>query len=290
MWALALVWGASYYFIKVALRDFEPTFLVFARLAMAAAVLVPIAYRARAFAGPRAHVKDILVLAPIQVVVPFLLITYGEEHVSSSLTGILIASSPIFTALLLLRSPTERLGGWNLGGVLIGLVGVALLFGVDLTGDSDTLIGGLMIVGAALGYAVGALYLKRRMGHLPSIGLAATSMSVSTVMLLPVAAFTVPAAAPSLGPTAALVALGVLGTGLAFGIFYTLIATVGAAKASVVAYLAPGFSLAYGALLLDEPVTVGAVGGLVAILAGSYMAAQGVPPWRRRTAPVPAPA
>src|SRR4051794_1523888 len=128
MWALALVWGASYLFIKVGLDDFDPGFLVFARLALAAAVLVPLAARAGAFAGIRERWRVVFVLAAIQVVVPFLLITTGEQHVASGLTGVLIASSPIFTALLSFAGFGPRVAGWNLAGVLLGIVGVVLLF------------------------------------------------------------------------------------------------------------------------------------------------------------------
>ena len=114
-------------------------------------------------------------------------------------------------------------------------------------------------------------------------------MATSAVLTLPLAApADCPTTRPALDSVASVVVLGVLGTGIAFGIFYTLIATVGAAKASIVAYLAPGFSLAYGALLLDEAITVGAVCGLVLILAGSWLAASGRAPWRRR-APAPVP-
>ena len=288
MWVLALVWGASYLFIKVGLEGFEPGFLVFARLLLAGLVLVPLAARAGALAGIRERWRPVVVLAVIQVVVPFLLITYGEEHVASGLTGVLIASAPIFTALLAFAGFGPRVVGWNLAGVLVGIVGVALLFGSDLTGSRDLVVGGLMIVLAAFGYSVGALYLRARFDGVASLGVAAASMSTSAVLTLPLAVVQAPTQAPELAPLASVLALGVLGTGVAFGIFYTLIAEVGAAKASIVAYLAPGFALLYGALLLDEPVTGGAVVGLVLILAGSWLAASGRAPWRRRQ-PVPVP-
>jgi drug/metabolite transporter (DMT)-like permease len=166
--------------------------------------------------------------------------------------------------------------------VLLGIVGVGLLFGADLTGSQDLLIGGLMIVLAAFGYSVGALYLRARFDGVASLGVAAASMSMSAVLTLPLALLQLPDHTPGFDSVASVAALGVLGTGIAFGIFYTLIATVGAAKASIVAYLAPGFSLVYGALVLDEAITVSAVCGLVLILAGSWLAASGRAPWRRR--------
>jgi drug/metabolite transporter (DMT)-like permease len=254
-------------------------------------VLIPLARRTGGLAGLREHKGPILLLALMQVVVPFLLITFGEEHVASSLTGILIASAPIFTALLGMAGfGAERVSGWSLAGVLLGMAGVAMLFGVDLTGDSQALIGGLMIVAASFGYAIGAIYLRKRLGSLPPIGLAAASMTTSAVVLTPAAAFFLPARVPPLDSAASILALGLLGTGVAFAIFYRLISEVGAAKSSVVAYLAPGFALFYGAALLSEPVTLGALGGLVLILAGSWTAAEGRPPWHRRSVGAPAPA
>lgn len=293
MWALALVWGASYLFIKVGLEAVEPVFLVWIRLALAGLVLLPLALKAGALAGLGEVKGPIALLALVQVVAPFLLITFGEEHIASSLTGILVASAPIFTALLGMAGfGSERISGWNLGGVLVGLAGVAMLFGVDLTGSSTALLGGSMVLLASLGYAIGAIYLRKRLGHLKPIGLAAASMTTGAVMLTIPALFYLPSEMPALDSAASIVALGTLGTGVAFGIFYRLIAEVGAAKSSVVAYLAPGFSLAYGASLLGEPVTLGAAGGLALILAGSWTAAEGKPPWqwRRRRAAVGAPA
>ena len=283
MWALALVWGASYLFIKVGLEAVEPVFLVWIRLALAGLVLLPLAVKAGALAGLGKVKGPIALLALIQVVAPFLLITFGEEHIASSLTGILVASAPIFTALLGMAGfGAERVSGWNLTGVLVGLAGVAMLFGVDLTGDSTALFGGLMVLLASFGYAVGAIYLRKRLGHLKPLGLASASMTTGAVMLTVPALFFLPGEVPPLDSAASIAALGTLGTGVAFGLFYKLISEVGAAKSSVVAYLAPGFSLAYGASLLGEPVTVGAAGGLALILAGSWTAAEGKPPWRRR--------
>jgi drug/metabolite transporter (DMT)-like permease len=291
MWALALVWGASYLFIKVGLEAVEPVFLVWIRLALAGLVLLPLAIRSGALAGLGEVKGPLLFLAVVQVTAPFLLITFGEEHIASSLTGIIVASAPIFTALLGMAGfGAERVSGWNLAGVLVGLAGVAMLFGVDLTGDSAALLGGLMVLLASLGYAIGAIYLRKRLGHLKPIGLAAASISTSAVLLTVPALFFLPDSVPPLDSSASIVALGVLGTGVSFGLFYKLIAEVGAAKSSVVAYLAPGFSLFYGASLLGEPVTTGAAGGLALILAGSWTAAEGKPPWQRRRAPAATPA
>jgi drug/metabolite transporter (DMT)-like permease len=282
LWALALLWGASYMFIEVALEDgLHPVFLVFVRLALAGLV-------GRLSELPPLW-KPVLVLAVVQVVAPFLLIAYGQEHVASGLTGVLIASAPIFTALLGMAGfGAERTSGWNLAGVMLGIVGVLILFGADLTGSSDLVLGGAMILLASLGYSVGAIYLRERLAGAEPVAVAGATMTMSALLLLPAALFLLPEAVPPVRTFGAIGALGLLGTGVAFAIFYRLIAEYGAHKSSIVAYLAPGFALMYGAVLLDEPLTAGGLGGLGLILAGSYTAAQGRPPWRLRARPAPA--
>jgi drug/metabolite transporter (DMT)-like permease len=288
LWLLALIWGASYLFIKLGLEDLEPVFLVWFRLFLGAAVLLVLAARRHALAPLRGRLPQLLVLATIQVAIPFILLTYGEERISSSLTGILVAASPIFTAVLVTAGVGQeaRIAPWALGGIGIGLVGVGLLFGVDLRGSE--LLGGLMVLGTALGYSLGALYLRRSFLGVPSLGVAAGSMATSALLVAPVAAFQLPDAMPSAKALWAVVVLGALGTGIAFWIFYTLIAEVGAARAAVVAYMAPGFAVGYGAAFLDEPVSGAAIGGLALILAGSWLAAEGRAPWRAKPVPVPA--
>jgi drug/metabolite transporter (DMT)-like permease len=287
---LAATWGASYMFIKVGLRDFSAGFIVCGRTALAAVVLLPVALRRDALRGLRGHGWDILVLALLQIVAPFLLITVGEHDIPSALAGILVASAPIFTALIApLVDEDERARGWALAGVAVGIVGVALLFGVDLSGDAAALIAGLMVLVAGLCYGLGGLELKRRMTGSQPAGIAAATMATSTLLTLPLAILTPPRSA-GLDSIASLLALGALGTGLAFLIFYTLIAEVGPGRASLVAYLAPGFSVGYGVAVLGESITAGTVAGLALILAGSYLGAEGRPPWRRRAQPAGAPA
>jgi drug/metabolite transporter (DMT)-like permease len=287
LWALALIWGASYLFIKLGLRDLRPVFLVWFRLALGAAVLLALAARRGALSALRGRLRPLVVLATIQVALPFVSLTYGEQRIPSSLTGILVAASPIFTALLVTAGvgAEARIAPWALGGIGLGIVGVGLLFGVDLQGGE--LFGGVLVLATAFGYSSGALYLRRHFLGVPSLAVAAGSMAAGALIVAPVAAFQLPGHAPSVGPLAAVVALGALGTGIAFWIFYTLIAEVGAARAAVVAYLAPGFAVAYGAIFLDERVSGAALGGLALILAGSWLAAEGRAPWRSR--PVPAP-
>ncbi len=284
---LAGLWGASYLFIKVALDDgMPPLFIVFARIALGAAVLVPIAARAGVLPAMRGLEGPILFLAVVQVVLPFTLITYGESHIASSLTGILVSAAPIFTALIAVRyDDDERPHGIATAGVVMGIVGVVLLFGVDLSGDAQAIAGGLMVLLASLGYAIGSLFLKFRLQGVPPIGIAAATMIAGTLVLLPVVLFALPPHAPSLKATGSLLVLGAGGTGIAFFIYFTLISEIGPGRASLVAYIAPGFAVLYGVSLLGEPLTIGALLGLALILAGSWIAAEGRWPGQARVVP-----
>ena len=285
---LAGLWGASYLFIKVALEDgVAPVFVVFARIALGALVLVPLARRAGVLRGMGRWTGPIVFMALVQVVIPFLLITYGEQHIASSLTGILVSAAPIFTALIAVRyDDDERPHGVAIAGVVMGIIGVVLLFGLDLSGDSAAIVGGLLVLLASVGYAVGSLYLKHRLQGVPAVGIAASTMLVGTLVLLAPALLTLPSHALEAKTVGSLVLLGAGGTGIAFWIYFTLIAEIGPGRASLVAYIAPGFAVVYGVTLLSEPLTAGALLGLVLILAGSWIAAEGRLPGQARATTV----
>jgi len=291
MGLLAALWGASYLFIKVSLEDgITPVFVVFARLALGAIVLVPIAMSQGALGVLRSRWGAITFMAVVQVAVPFLLITIGEQHIASSLTGILVSSAPIFTVLLAARfDDDERPRGIAAAGVAMGILGVVLLFGVDLSGDAKALAGGLMVLLASLGYAIGGLFLKHRLRGVPAVGIAASTMVVSALLLAPAALFALPSAMPSAEASASLLVLGAGGTGIAFLIFYTLIADIGPSRATLVTYIAPGFAVVYGIGLLSEPLTAGGVLGLVLILAGSWIAVEGRLPGQPKVVREPPP-
>jgi len=285
MGLLAALWGASYMFIKIALHDDVPApSIVFIRVTLGAALLTAIAAHQHALTGLRGRWRWVWAIGIVQVAGPFLLITYGEKWIPSALAGILVASAPIFVALLSPRfAASEAVHGWAVVGIAVGILGVMLLFGVDLSGSAKLALGGGMVLLAGLGYAFGAIWVRWKMPGAPPVAIAAGTMITAAIVTLPLAATHLPPHAISLGASAALLALGAGGTGIAFLIYYVLIADVGANRASVVAYLAPGFSVLYGALFLSEPITAATIGGLALILAGSWIAAEGRAPWQRRT-------
>ena len=155
------------------------------------------------------------------------------------------------------------------------MLGVVLLFGLDLSGSSDQVVGGLMVLLASLCYAVGAMLLKHKLPGAPPVGVAGGQMAVAAIVTLPLCLADLPDHAPSFKAAGSLVLLGAAGTGIAFLWFYTLISEIGPARASVIAYIAPGFSVVYGVVLLGEAFSVAAVAGLALILAGSWLAVGG---------------
>ena len=290
-WTMLLVvsafWGSSYMFIKIALDDgVEPGVIVFTRVALAALVLVPFALRRGALEALRPKLGLVALLGLIQVVGPFLLITFGEREISSSLTGILVATVPLFTFLLAFAlEGEERAGALSLVGVGVGLVGVALLLGLDAGGGLAALLGGLMVVAASFGYGLGAWFLKRNFGGVPPTGVLAGTMSTASLVPLPLALVQAPDGLPGSGAIASLAVLGLVCTALTFLLFYSLVGSEGPARSSLVGYIAPAFSVAYGVSLLGEPFSVATAAGLLLIVAGSWLAAEGRLPWRSARTP-----
>lgn len=266
---LAATWGSSYLFIAVALDDLSPAVITFLRLALGAAVVVTLAARERVLARLKGRLLAVTALGTVQLGAPLLLIAVGEQDIPSALAGTLVAATPVFSALITRGASTPV----QLVGVAVGFVGVALLLGLDATAAGDGgLTGAGLVVLAALGYAVGAAWLARSFSDLPRLATLSGTMTTSALLLLPLALLDLPTAAPAADTVASVVALGVLGTGVAFVLFYRLVATIGPTKSLLVTYLAPVFAVGYGALLLDERVGVSTTAGLGLVLAGAYFA------------------
>ena len=168
---MAVLWGIPYLFIKVAVDEVPALAIVFARAAIGAGVLLPAALLMRAMGGVRERIGWVFLLAIVDFVVPFLLITYGEKEISSSLAGVLVASVPLLIALLALRfDSSERVSGRRLGGLVVGAAGVVLLLGVDVSGDASELAGAGMVLTASLAYACASLVYKNKLADLRPVG------------------------------------------------------------------------------------------------------------------------
>jgi drug/metabolite transporter (DMT)-like permease len=279
--SLSAIWGGSYLLIKIALDGFEASMIVWARVTLAALILY-LAVRARtdarrAFRFMREHPGRIATLGFLSITLPFMLISYGETQISSGLTGILVAPGPLFVALFApFLDPTERVDRRGAFALAIGFAGVIVLVGVDTVHDTGEFLGSLAVLGAACSYGLGAMYAKNRLSHagVPPLVMSYFSCLAASIMTLPFAAVTIGNNHPDLGEVAAVVSLGVIGTALAFVLYYSLITETGAGRASLVGYAIPPIALAYGAVLLGETITAASIAGLVLILLGVGMAGQ----------------
>lgn len=268
LFVLGAIWGSSYLFIKVGVRDLSPAALIDLRLLFAAPPLVVFAWRRYGAAALVRGWREGLVLAVINAAVPFTLIAYGEKWVDSGTAAVANSSVPIFVALLaFFFVPSERSTGVRLVGVLLGLVGVSILAGVHPQGGWHGTVGIAAIVLASVSYAAANLYAGRRMGVGGPV-LAAVSMVGAFFLLLPLALATFPAHVPGWKSAGSAVALGLLGTALAQILSYRMIRLYGSSRSVLVAYMLPAFALFYGAIFLSEGLTLQKLAGLLLIGAG----------------------
>ena len=275
--ALCVIWGVPYFFIKVALTEVPPLGVAWARIALGAMVLLPVAWHRGSLRGLGLHKRPVLAYAFAELVIPFALISVGEQWVSSSLAGILIATVPMMVILLSpLFGVCERLSMRRLCGLVIGLVGVVTLLGLDAVDGVLGWVGVACIVLATLGYAIATLIVQRHLAGADELGAVATSLGIATIVLLPTTLWSLPARVPSLLVLTSLVVLGVVCSALALWLFVYLIAQIGAARAAVITYVNPAVAALLGVMVLHEPFGPGAVLGLALILLGSWLATHSV--------------
>ena len=278
--AMSVVWGIPYLFIKIAVRELDPTVVVFGRVGTAAIVLLPLAIQRKALRPVLKRWLAIAALACVQIVGPFLLISFGEQHIASSLTSLLIAADPLLVVLFALPfDPSERVNGLRLIGLLIGMGGVVTLLGLDVGGDAQRLLGAALVLLAAAGYAASALLMKRpSIATLPSLGVVTVECITATIVVLPLAVTRLPGKIPSLEVIASLLVLGLICTALAYLIFFALVAEVGAARGTVITYVNPAVSVLLGVTLLAEPLNAAIIAGFLLIILGSWLSTGGVLP------------
>ncbi len=289
---LALIWGSSFMFIKVAVRELDPATLILGRVGLATltlAVVVPLALGVRGtLRALRLHWRALVVVGLVNTAVPFWLLSWGETRIDSGLASILQASVPIFVVLLAFGFfHDQRVTGPRLVGVAVGFVGVALLVGAQPEGK---IVGALAVVAMSACYAAGGLLTRRHLSDAPPQVVALGTAAVAALASLGPGVARAPSEAPSWKALASVAVLGVVGTAFAYLLFFTIIAGAGAAYASLVTYLVPPVALVYGALFLDERVGGAALAGLALILAGVTLGTR-PPRWirLRRSLPRPAP-
>jgi len=276
--AVSVLWGVPYLFIKLAVEDLSPGFVAWSRVALAALVLLPVAWRTGALRG--LPLRWLTAFALFEITIPFPLIAFGEQRVSSSLAAILIATVPLVVAFLALRfDRAEQPSPTRFVGMLVGLSGVIALVGIDIGGRGAELVGAAAVLAAAFGYACGPLIAKRHLTAVDPLGPVAGALGIASIMLLPFAIGGFPTHEPSGEALMSVIVLGLVCTALAFLVFFRLIAEVGPSRASIITYVNPIVALALGVAILDERVTAGVVAGLLLILAGSWLSTDGrLPP------------
>ena len=285
---LGAIWGSSYLFIKVGVRDLSPAVLIEIRLLCAAPVLIAFAVQRYGARALRDAWREGLVLGVLNAAVPFTLIAWGERYVDSGTAAVTNSSVPIWLAILAVWFvPSERSTGLRAVGVGLGLAGVAILAGVHPEGGWKGVLGTAAIIIASISYAAANLYAGRRMAA-GGPALAAVSMTVAAVVLVPFALASLPSELPGWKPVGSGVVLGLLGTAVAQILSYRMIRLYGSSRSVLVAYMLPAFALLYGALFLNENVTWQKLVGLLLILGGVGLGS-GVWQVRRRREVVTAP-
>jgi drug/metabolite transporter (DMT)-like permease len=287
--AMSVIWGIPYLLIKIAVGGVPVPVLVLCRVTIGAALLLPIAVRRRELAVLRPYWRWLALFAVVEIIIPWLLLSEAETRLSSSLSGLLVASVPILVAVLArLTGGTERLTITRWAGLLVGLAGVALLAGRSAAGGDGWSVAEVLLV--ALGYATGPLIVSRKLSELPPIGMTAVCLAFAAVVYAPLAALTWPSALPSAKVLGAVAGLAVICTAVAFLIFFALIAEAGPARASVITYVNPAVAVALGVSVLGEQLTPTMLGAFVLILGGSVLATRAGQRSGHALAPVPGPA
>jgi drug/metabolite transporter (DMT)-like permease len=274
---LSGMWGASYLYIKVAVEDLPPAAMTEFRLLGAAILLTAYLAGRVSWSGAvdelRQAWKPCLVLGTINAALPMTLVAWGETHIDSSIAAIAQASVPIFVVLLSLRFlPHEPLAATRIAGLAIGLVGVGLISGIHPEGSGWAIAGALAVVLSSLSYAGGSVYGQLQVRGTLGPVLAAGSMIAGSLVLLPLAIADPPVQAPGATAAAGLLALIIFPTVLGQLLLFRMLRLFGSRRVSLVTYLMPGFAIVYGAVLLDEPITAAAMGGLALILTGVALA------------------
>lgn len=267
--SLGIIWGVPYLFIKIAIAELTPEFLVLARTALAAALLLPIAARRRAIGPVLRRWKPLLAFTLFEIVLAWYFINAAEQTLPSSTVGLLLASIPLVAIVVaFVMGRRDRLTAINGVGVVLGMLGVAAIVGLDVGGSDLGAVAQLAV--AVVGYAIGPAILARHLHDLPGVGVIAVALGLSAVAYLPIVALTGgwPTAVPSTMTIISVIVLAVLCSAVAFLLMFALVAEVGPIRMSAITYVNPAVAVLAGALFLGEAVSIWTLVGFVTILAG----------------------
>ena len=272
---MCVIWGIPYLFIRVSVSEISPAALVFFRTTVAALIFLPFVLSRGGLASVRGRWVPLLLFAGLEVFMPWILLSSAEQHISSALAGLLISTVPLFGVVIAaVLGNREHLRLTSLSGLLVGLVGVALLVGLDLGGSDPISL--LEMAGVAFGYALGPAILARYLTAVPSVTVNGLALAICAVAYAPLAAFHWPHAVPSPAVIGSIAVLALVCTALAFLLFFALIREIGPVRSTVITYINPAVAAVLGVAVLHESLTVGMGAGFVMVLAGSVLST-----WRR---------
>jgi len=268
---MSVIWGIPYLLIRVADEAVSPAVLVLARTSIGALIIVPLAAARGELRPVLKRCRLVLLYTAVEVAIPWVLLSWAERRLASSLTGLLIAAVPL-VGTLLVRAAGERnnLGRSGIAGLAVGIAGVGVLVGFDVKGANLASFGALAVV--VVGYALGPFIISRSLSDIPSSGVVAASLLVTAVIYAPIGLTELPRHLPPGRVLASLVGLGVICTAVAFLLFFELIAEIGPVRATVITYVNPAVAVLLGVLLLGESFTLATAAGFVLILGGSVLA------------------
>jgi len=274
---LGVIWGIPYLLIKVAVEYVEPGFVVFARVALGAAVLVPIVLVRGQFALLRGHWRWVATFAVVELCFTLLALSWAEQLISSSLAALLIASVPIVGTILAHRFGLDaHITPRRMAGLGIGFLGVAVLVGLDVSAATAWAVAALVIT--VVGYALGPIVVEKRLSDVPSLPVIAAALGITSLVYLPIGIVQWPDQPVPASAWMSLLILGLVCTALAFVALFALIGEVGAPRAQVITYINPAVAVVLGIAVLGEPLTIGIAIGFPLILLGSWLGTRTGPP------------
>ena len=272
---VGLLWGIPYLLMKVSVADIPPPLIVAGRTFIGAMILIPISVRQGSFMDAVRGIKYVLPYAFLEMVGPWILITNAEKEISSGLAGLLIATVPIFATIFTsLRGDHTVWQPKRIFGLVVGFIGIVALVGIEsITGSSNPKAIAMCIL-AALMYAYAVLMVTSNLPDVEGVAINGLAMAITSLFYMPIAIAMWPSNAVSPNAVAALVALGVFSTAIAFMLFFTVIKEIGAARGSLTTYVNTAVAVVLGIFVLGEQITLGIIVGLPLVLLGSYLASR----------------
>jgi len=272
---IGVIWGVPYLFMKVAVDELSIPLIVFSRLAIGAALLIPLALRENTKSPIKPYLKYILFYAFLEMVVPWTLITSAQRDLSSGVVALLVATVPIWATLFAHHTGDSTAAHRvRIFGIVVGLIGIVLIVGIESFSDFGNTLALLQVLIAAASYAWAVNMVTRKVVGVSGLTINGIAMFASSILFAPFALTNLPDQRPSLNAVLATLGLGILCSGIAFWVFFIVLDEIGPARASLVVYPNTAVAVVLGIILLGEPITLAIAIGLPLVLIGSYFASR----------------